>query len=210
MAGLIRVAIVDDHPATASGLAEILSAEPDIEVVGTAGDLAGARQLLTEAQVDVVLCDIALPDGHGFDLLREPQPETQAAVVFFSSYDYAGFHARIHELGGAGYLLKTAPVAEVIGAIRTVAAGGTAFDLRHVRSARSASRQPSERELAIIRLVAAGRSNEEIAAALSISFRTVESHLRRLFARHGISSRTGLAMLAVREGWAWPSDAEHR
>ncbi len=201
MADLIRVAIVDDHPVTAQGLAEILSTEPDIEVAGVAGDLAGARALLERTRPTIVLCDIALPDGRGFELLAGGPREAGPPIIFFSSYDYSGFHARIHELGGAGYLLKTAPVGEILGAIRAVAAGGSAFDLHHFRAARTAARPPSGRELQLIRLVAAGRSNDQIATALEIEPATVESHLRRLFGRYGVANRTELAVLAIREGW---------
>ena len=156
MADLIRIAIVEDHPATAHGLGDLLSAEPDIEVVGIAGDLAGARRLLREARPDVLLCDIELPDGRAFELLAQCHGTARVATILFSSYDYAAFHQRAHELGAAGYLLKTATTHEIVTAVRTVAVGGAAFDLHHLDVARTAPRPPSERNLELIRLVAGG------------------------------------------------------
>lgn len=204
MAGLIRVAILDDHPATAEGLAALLATEPDIAVVGTAADVPGGRELIRTANPDIVLCDVELAGGdRGFELLETAAPRgtVRPAVVFLSAYDYPAFHATALERGAAGYLLKTAPLSDVLHAIRTVAAGGTAFSLHGLRAAHTASRHPSGRELEVIRLVVGGRTNEQIASELSIGLKTVESHLRRLFARYGVLNRTELAMLAIREGW---------
>ena len=209
MAGVIRVAVVDDHPATAEGLAALLAAEPDIAVVGTAADVAGAQALMRTASPDVVLCDIELAGGvRGFELLGAPRPHgaSRPAVVFLSAYDYPAFYAAALERGAAGYLLKTAPVADVLRAVRTAAAGGTAFTRHDLRTARTALRHPSERELAVIGLIVAGRSNDEIAGQLAIGSRTVESHLRRLFERYAVYNRTELAMLAVQEGWLGAED----
>lgn len=200
MAGLIRLAIVDDHPATAEGLAALLSSEAGIEVVGTAGDVSGARRLIETRRPDVILCDIELAGGRGFELLEGPVAD-RPAIVFLTSYDYPAFHAVALDRGAAGYLLKTASLVEILRAIRSVAAGETAFRIHGLRSAHAALRQPTRRELDVIRLVAAGCSNEQIATALEIEPATVESHLRRLFGRYGAANRTELAMLAVREGW---------
>jgi len=123
------------------------------------------------------------------------------AIVFLSSYDYPAFHALAVERGAAGYLLKTAPVTEILDAIRIAASGRTSFPLHDLRSARSALRSPSDRELEVIRLLMAGRSNEQIGTELAIGPRTVESHLRRLFARYSVYNRTALVMLALHEGW---------
>lgn len=204
MAGLIRVAVVDDHPATSEGLASLLAASADIEVVGTARDIPGARDLIRAATPDVVLCDIDLGAGNrGFELLEAQPPDegTMPALVFFSAYDYPAFRALALDRGAAGYLLKTAPVAEILDAIRAAAAGRTTFTSGDLRAARSALRPPSGRELDVIGLIVAGHSNDEIAAQLAIGPRTVESHLRRLFARYSVYNRTSLAMLALREGW---------
>lgn len=209
MAGLIRVAVVDDHPATAEGLASLLAASADLEVVGYARDIRGALDLIRAATPDVVLCDIELGGGgRGFQLLATQRPgeSPMPAVVFFSAYDYPAFRALAMEGGAAGYLLKTAPMAEILDAIRTAAAGGTTFTSGDLRASRSGLRSPSERELAVIGLLVDGRSNDEIAAQLGIGPKTVESHLRRLFARYSVYNRTALAMLAVRQGWIDPAE----
>ncbi len=208
MAGLIRVAVVDDHPATAEGLASLLASSAEIEVVGTARDIRGARDLIRAAAPDVVLCDIELGGGgRGFDLVTTQRPVEGAmpAVIFFSAYDYPAFRALAMDGGAAGYLLKTAPMAEILDAIQTAAAGGTTFTSHDLRAARSAVRPPSDRELQVIGLIVAGHSNDEIAAQLAIGPKTVESHLRRLFGRYSVYNRTALAMLAVRQGWIDPA-----
>jgi DNA-binding NarL/FixJ family response regulator len=204
VAGVIRVAIVEDHPATAEGLAALLATEHDLIVVGTASDLDQARVLIRSNTPDVVLCDVELAGGgRGFDLLGNSgeRDAKTPAFVFLSSYDYPAFYALALERGAAGYLLKTEPVSEIVRAIRRAAAGDTTFDVAAIRAGGESHRRPSEREVGLIGLLAAGRSNDEIALELGITVRTVESHLRRLFARYGVFSRTELAMVAVREGW---------
>lgn len=201
---MIRVAIVEDHPATAEGLAALLDMEPKLRVIGTAPNLDKARALIRSKAPDVVLCDVELAGGgRGFELLGDTgDAEAKApAIVFLSSFDYPAFYALALERGAAGYLLKTEPVAEIVRAIRKAAAGGKTFDVAAIRAGSESHRRPSEREVGLIGLVAAGRSNDEIALELGITVRTVESHLRRLFARYGVFSRTALAMLAVRDGW---------
>ncbi len=201
---MIRVAIVEDHPATAEGLAALLDREPELTVVGTAPSLDQARALIRSKVPDVVLCDVELAgDGRGFELLGDTgdADAKSPAIVFLSSYDYPAFYALALERGAAGYLLKTEPVSEIVRAIRRAGAGGKTFDVVAIRPVTGSRRRPSEREVGVIGLLAAGRSNDEIAHEFGITVRTVESHLRRLFARYGVFSRTELAMLAVREGW---------
>ncbi len=126
----------------------------------------------------------------GFELLdaRDAHDGAKPAVVLLSSFDYPAFHAFAMERGAAGYLLKTAPVAEILDAMRIAASGRTAFTPHDLRSARSVLRSPSDRDLAVIRLLMAGRSNDQIGAELAIEPRTVESHLRRLFARYSVDN----------------------
>jgi DNA-binding NarL/FixJ family response regulator len=105
------------------------------------------------------------------------------------------------ERGAAGFLHKTAGVDEIVAAIRLVADGGTAFSSTSLDAARYAPRPPSDREIAVLRELHRGLTSEEIGGRLGISPRTVESHLRRLFDRYGVVSRTELAVLALNEGW---------
>lgn len=199
---MIRIAIVDDHPATAEGLAALLSTQPGLVVVGTAGSLATATELLASTVPDVAVIDIQIGGRPvGFDLLRRDIGARGPSVLLFSSFDTASFHARAVALGARGFLPKTAPIGEVVAAIRTVAAGGTAFSAAALDDARGAPRAPSERELQVIELVASGRSNDEIGMRLGITEKSVESHLRRLFARYGLVGRIELSVLAVQQGW---------
>ena len=199
---MIKVLVVDDHPATAHGLAALLDHQPDLEVLGVAGALEEALRLVGELRPDVVVCDIELNGAPGgFEIARRLQEGSGPAVLLFSSFDYPAFRQRAFDLLVAGYLLKTASLDEIAAAIRRVAAGGTAFDAAGMRDAALAPRRPSDRELELIRLVREGLSNDEAAARLGIGTRGVESSLRRLFGRYGVFNRTALVELAEAQGW---------
>ena len=201
MAGpLIRVAIVDDHPVVGQGTAAVLRAEPDLEVVGVATSLEGAQEagLVDRGAVDVVLLDLRLGTDSGLRLLAARSAAAALpAIIVLTAYDYPQYADAALQLGAAGFVLKTAPLAELLEAIRRVAAGGLAFAVRPG----SPSLRLTPREHEVVRLVAEGRSNDEIGTALGIGTKTVETHLARLFERAGVGSRTELATRAVREGW---------
>ena len=204
----VRLAIVEDHPALADGLATLLRGSADVEVVGTAPDLAEATALLEREAPDVVLCDIRLAHGDdGFELVRTFAPKP--AFIMLTVASYPSYHARAVELGAMGYLSKMATVDEILDAIRTVAAGRSAYPSDTRRSAEDALRVPTTRELEILVLVAEGLSNVEIADRLSLRVKTVESQLRRLFDRYDVTSRTALARLASRQGWIDEESLEH-
>ena len=194
---LIRVAIVDDHPVVRDGTAALLAAQDGLDVVGTAGSIDEAAALLAATAVDVLLLDIRLGTDSGLRLLTAAVPEPKPAIVVLTAYDYPQYAEAALRLGAAGFVLKTAPLAELLDAIRRAAAGGLAFGVRPG----SASANLTGRELEVVRLVVEGRSNDEIGVALGIGSKTVETHLRRLFERFGAASRTELATRALREGW---------
>jgi DNA-binding NarL/FixJ family response regulator len=191
----IRVAVVDDHPVVREGTAAIVEQASDLELVGTAATVDDAAPLLDATRVDVLLLDLRLGQEFGFRLLegRGVRP----AVVVVTSYDYPQYVDAALRMGAAGYVLKTAPVAELLDAIRRAAAGKLAFNLRPG----TGTPPLSARERQVVAAVSDGLSNDEVAARLGIAPRTVESHLRRLFDRHGVASRTELATRALREGW---------
>ena len=120
------------------------------------------------------------------------------AIIVLTAYDYPQYAEAALSLGAAGFVSKTAPVGELVDAIRRVAAGGLAFTMRPRMVGRI---HLTAREHDVVRLVADGQSNDEIGATLGIGSKTVETHLSRIFERFGVSSRTELAARAVREGW---------
>jgi DNA-binding NarL/FixJ family response regulator len=193
---VIRVAIVDDHPVVRAGTATIIEAAPDLVLAGTAATLDEAAPFLDAALVDVLLLDLRLGQEFGLDVFSAP-PNPLPAIVVVTSYDYPQYVDAALRLGAVGYVLKTAPIDELLGTIRRAASGKLSFDIRP-----SDRRRPlSQREHEVVVAVVEGLSNDEIASRLSISPKTVESHLRRLFERHGLASRTELAARALRDGW---------
>jgi DNA-binding NarL/FixJ family response regulator len=199
---VIRLAVVDDHPAIAAAVTAALRDHRDIEIVGHATDVEAAIQLIEGAQPDVVLCDVWLGgEPGGLELVRRFGGRRGPAVLMFSAFEQPSFLRAAFESGAAGYLSKSSELDIILEAVAAVAAGETRFPAVTLGALRDAPRRPSPREIEAIRLLAKGSTNDEIAAGLGISIKTVESHLRRLFGRYGVLSRTELAMLAVREGW---------
>jgi DNA-binding NarL/FixJ family response regulator len=197
---MIRVAIVEDHPAIADGLAALMAGSPGVTVVGTARDVRSADALIDHESPDIVLCDVRLADpGDGFDLVQRHRADS--AFIILSAYWYPSYHVRAVELGAKGYLSKMATIDQIVRAVETVAAGGTAFPVAARRAASDALRVPTPRELEILALVAEGLSNAEIGERLELRVKTVESQLRRLFDRYDVASRTALVRLAARQGW---------
>jgi DNA-binding NarL/FixJ family response regulator len=206
---VIRLVVVDDHPAIALALEAAIVARPGsvLELAGSATSASAGLNLVTSTHPDVVVCDLWI-DGApaGLDVLAAvtrlgvPAPR----VLILSGFEQPSFLRAAFEGGAAGYLSKASPVETILDTVVAIAAGGTAFPAVTLQALREAPRRPSARELGAIRLVAAGASNDEVATGLGISVKTVESHLRRLFGRYGVLSRTELAMLAVREGWLGP------
>ena len=182
------------------GTAAVLRSTDDLQVVGVASSLGAARDagLVDAAAVDVVLLDIRLGTGSGLDLLTGPGHNPLPAIIVLTAFDYPQYAEAALRLGAAGFVVKTAPLPELLAAIRRVAAGGMAFAVRPSSSARL---HLTARERDVVSLIVDGRSNDEIGTALGIGARTVETHLARLFARFDVASRTELATRALREGW---------
>jgi DNA-binding NarL/FixJ family response regulator len=200
----VRVILVDDHPAIVEAVCSAIRGAPDLVLAGTARSLEAARALLEgphAVDCDVVVSDVQLAgEAEGLRIL-EAAGSDGPAVLLLSSFDQPPLIRTAFERGAAGYLLKTSEVSEILDAVRTVAAGGTAFSAAMLRAIRSAPRRPSDREIEVLTLVCGGASNDEVGVRLGVTEKTVESHLRRLFDRYGVLSRTELAVLALREGW---------
>ena len=197
----VRVAIVDDHPLVVGGLDTALATVADIEVIARGGTIAAATEILTRTDVDTLLLDVRLPDGNGLSLLAASRPERRCPVLVLSSFETPQYVAAALRFGAQGFMLKTAPLDELVGAIRRVAAGGSAFSAEQLREANAQFVRLTPRERQIVDLVLKGRSNEEIAGAIGSSRKTVEAHLTHLYERYGIGSRVELALRAERDGW---------
>jgi DNA-binding NarL/FixJ family response regulator len=194
----IRVAVVDDHPVVREGTAAILRDTPGLVVTGQGETVDDARALALSGDVDVLVLDVRLGSESGLHLLAELRDAGGAAVVLLTSFGYPQYVDAALRNGASGYVLKTAPISELVSAIRRAADGGMSFS---VRPGAGADRRPTARELDVVRLVIEGRSNDEIGTALGIGSKTVETHLHRLYERFGVASRTELATRALREGW---------
>jgi two-component system response regulator DesR len=203
----IRLAVVDDHPAIARAIEAAVRGDdgvPAIELVGSARTLDAGLALVRGTggvAPTIALCDVQLDAGiDGLGVVAAAQAAGCRAIVL-TSFDRASLMRAAFERGAAGFLDKSADMDEILRAVRMVAAGGTAFSAHALDAARLTPRPPSDREIAVLQLLIAGASSDEIGARLGISTRTVESHLRRMFDRYGVVSRTELAVLAMREGW---------
>jgi DNA-binding NarL/FixJ family response regulator len=182
----------------------------DLQLIATARTVDAAIDLAP--RVDVLVCDMNLAGGaEGLQVLRSihatpTSTDGPPAVLFLSGYGYPSLIRAALDGGASGYLDKSADIDEILVAIRTLAVGGTAYSAVALHGSRDALRRPSDREIQVIERIVGGATNAEVGAALSLSEKTVESHLRRLFDRYGLLSRTELAVLAIQEGWV----ADHR
>ncbi len=212
----IRVGLVDDHPAVVWGLEAALARTPDIAVTARAATAAGAADLVSRADLDVVLLDLRLPDGNGLDVLAHVggagsdaagahSATTQAtgagrpAVIVLATFVSRQHVAAARRLGARGYIVKTASTDLIAGAVRAVARGDTWFASEVAAGATPVELTQPER--ALIELVLSARSNDEIAGVLGVGTKSVEARLTRLYRRLGIGSRVELALVAEREGW---------
>ncbi len=201
----IRVLIADDHPVVRTGLALMLKYEPDMEAVGEAGNGSEAVALFRLHRPDVTLMDLRMPQMDGAEAITAIRAEFPAArIILLTTYDgdediYRGLRA-----GARAYLLKDAPCEELLETIRAVNAGHKRITLEV--GAKLAERmdgpQLTEREREVLRLMAAGRSNQEIGAALFITEGTVKFHVNHILNKLNVSDRLQAAMTALKRGIA--------
>lgn len=200
----IRVLIVDDHKVVRIGLRTMLAHEPDMEVVGEAGDGPSALAAHAAHKPDVTLMDLRLPDLGGADLItRIRETEPQAKFIILTSYDAEEDVFRAIQAGAHAYLLKgTFPEGILEQTIRTVHAGRRVIppEIAARLAQRVSAPALTPREIAVLKLVAKGLSNREIGAALSTSAGTVKTHLERIYAKLGVGDRTAAALLAIERG----------
>ena len=212
---LIRVVLVDDHAVLRQGLRRLLEDEPDIEVVGEAANGLEAIAVTRALAPDLVLMDVVMPRLNGLEATKQiKQSNPATAVLVLSAHDDDRYVLGLLEAGAAGYLLKSATAQEVIHAIRAVHAGEAVLHPAVAgrllsRAARPATRVTlvhsnellTEREVEVLRCVAKGLSNKEIAGQLVLSVPTVKAHLVNIFNKMGVGSRTEAVMQALNQGW---------
>jgi two-component system, NarL family, response regulator len=199
----IRVLLADDHTIVRKGVAQILSEQPDIRVVAQASDGNSALELYRRERPDVALLDLRMPGLEGVEVvaaLRREFPE--AVLVMLTTYDTDDDIDRALKAGARGYLLKDVAPADLVACVRTVHQGGTWISqvIASRLVARMTQVQLTPREIAVLRQVASGGSNKEIADALNISEATVKIHLTHLFEKLGATSRTDAVAKAVERG----------
>ena len=208
----IRVFLLDDHEIVRRGVRELLEAEPDLEVVGEAGTAAEALVRVGPARPDVAVLDVRLPDGDGVSVCRElrsQQPELACLMLTSFADDDALVDAVL--AGAAGYVLKQVRGADLVGAIRTVAAGGSLLDPRATAAVLARLQAPkavdplallTTQERRILELIGQGLTNREISTRMFLAEKTVKNYVSNLLAKLGLQRRTQVAVLAteVRRG----------
>jgi DNA-binding NarL/FixJ family response regulator len=207
---VIRIVVVDDHAVVRSGLRFLLDAEDDMEVVGEAGTAQDAIFEVRAAAPDVVLLDVVLPGASGIEALPQVLHEApDAKVLMLSMQDDPNYVREAFAAGASGYVLKEAVDAEVVAAIRDVAAGNhyvhPALGARMVAAdaaaqAAAAADPLSDREREVLRMLALGHTNQEIAQQLYISVRTAETHRAHIMRKLQLSTRAELVRYAIEHG----------
>jgi DNA-binding NarL/FixJ family response regulator len=201
----VRVLIVDDHPVVREGLRGVLSAEPDLVVVGECGRGDDAVRTATSLRPDVVLMDLRLPGLDGVDATARIVAAGAGHVLVLTTYDGDGDIVRALAAGATGYLLKDTPRDELARAVRAAARGETVLAApvaarlaQHVRGPAPPALTPRETE--VLGGIARGLSNPDIGRELFISEATVKSHVTRIFEKLGVSDRTAAVTAAIAGG----------
>jgi DNA-binding NarL/FixJ family response regulator len=211
----IRVLLADDHAVVRAGIRQFLEQANDILVVSEADDGEAAKVLIERDQPDVVVLDIKMPKASGIEVTRWIRAHyRKIGVLILTAFDDDPYVLAVLQAGANGYVLKTASPMDIIQAVRDVNAGKSALDPQITQKVMTqivghkespAVEQLTERELEVLTLVGSGFTNKAIGVQLSISDRTVQGHLARIFTKLNASSRTEAVMRAVSLGWL-PSD----
>lgn len=208
----LRVLLVDDHAVVREGLRSLLSHDPRFEIVGDAADGLQAIASVERLSPDVVVLDVSMPGMNGVQVtkrLKELHPEVK--TVALTVHEEGGYLRSLMDAGASGYVLKRSAASELLRAIETVAEGGVHLDsaiagqlvnrLGQRRAAFAPSTALSEREQEVMRYVAHGYSNKEIATKLDVSVKTVETYRYRAGEKLGLTSRAELVRYAIGQGW---------
>jgi NarL family two-component system response regulator LiaR len=211
----INVLLAEDHVITRQGIRRLIEDEKGVTVIGEASDGEEAVQMVTDLRPDIVIMDIAMPKLNGIEATRQIKllsPRT--AVLILSAYDDDEYVFALLKVGAAGYLLKNVSGDELTRAIRAVYKGEPVLDPMVARKVMNYFKLPgkgrglekpsehlSNRETDILKLAAKGMTNKDIADKLHLSNRTVEGHLRTIFNKLGVGSRTEAVLYGLRKGW---------
>lgn len=204
----IRVFLVDDHEVVRRGVAALLSAEDDIEIVGEAGNAEQAMARIPAARPDVAVLDVRLPDGDGVSVCRELRSQMpDLACLMLTSYDDEDALFEAVMAGAAGYVLKQIHGSDLVGAVRTVATGQSLLDprstarmlqrLRERQEKKDPLKGLTEQERHILELIGEGLTNRQIGERMFLAEKTVKNYISNLFAKLGMSRRTQAAALAA-------------
>jgi DNA-binding NarL/FixJ family response regulator len=204
------VFIVDDHPIVRQGLTQLIDQEPDLKVCGEASDVAGARTGMASTHPDVVILDLSLGEGDGFEVLKDIRSKHgQLPVLVLSMHDESIYAERLLSAGANGYIMKQAAADQLLTALRRVLAGGIYVSERvsatMIERFAVATRRPnadpiarlSNRELQVINLIGRGKATREIAESLHLSVKTVESHRQRIKKKLNLHNSPQLVQFAV-------------
>jgi len=209
----IKVVIADDHPGFREGLCRFLDEQDDMECIGCAGDGEEAIKLARDLEPEIAMIDIAMPKISGIEVARRMKTiRPSIAIIMVSAFDYESYILASLSAGASGYLVKNIELRGIANAIRSVHAGEVVYALEASKKIlarindrgsrhRVGSGILSERELEILRLAAKGMSNKNIAKELTISLRTVQTHLVSIFRKLEVGSRTEAVLRVLREGW---------
>jgi DNA-binding NarL/FixJ family response regulator len=210
----LRIVLADDHAIVREGLRALINREPDMEVIGEAADGRSAIDVTNRLKPDVVVMDVTMPVMTGTNATREliwRNPDLK--ILALTVHEERSYLRELLEAGASGYLLKRVAADELVHAIRRVAEGGVYVDGRLIpdvldrffrspgREAAVAGKALTPREEEVMRLIARGHSNKEIAAQISVSVKTVETHKARASEKLGIHNRAGIVRYAMQQGW---------
>ncbi len=211
----IRIVLGEDHLITRQGILRLLEDEEGLTVVGEASNGEEAVEMVTELKPDVVIMDIAMPKLNGIEATRQIKLiNPYIGVLILSAYDDDEYVFAMLKVGAAGYLLKSVGGDELVRAVKAIHNGEPVLDpsiakkvmnyfklQNKIPSVKEDSEHLSNRELDIIKLAAKGLTNKEIAEKLHLSYRTVEGHMRDVFNKLGVGSRTEAVLFGLKKGW---------
>ena len=213
-AGALRILLADDHLTVRYGLKLMIDQQPDMKVVAEASDGRAALELAQASEFDVIVLDISMPGMNGLEATRQlRQLRPGIAIVTLTRHSDDAYLQELLRAGVSGYVLKQSPPAELLQAIRAAAAGGqyldssltarvtAAFVSREGKQSKKAEGAISERESEVLRLIASGYSNKEIAAQLSLSVKTIEAHKANALRKLDLNGRIDIVRYAKLQGW---------